>query len=275
MGISASSQSVMAGARNGKTMRSRWRCGGNPNLEESECIAINRQGIELRKFVEDFLPKFNEILKWDPNVTYSLKKRGRWRILQEVEFAWQQQADCLAGKDFDIEIGDLRCLEPMEDVYYRALLLQSRGSVGARKIYRNHGQIVNKENLKGKWIEGDREKVEIKRSKKLKVANMKYTNLQEEREHTRKISIVIANKGANNGRKSKKKIMRCHESDKYTRRLDRDLRTKTYKHISFDQGDTNIEVQLYEPEICEFLCEREALSVDVNSILKRRSQKQT
>ena len=115
------------------------------------------------RFVEKFLPDHSEMKHWENGVDYSLKKNGRWKMLEKVKEVWQYQDQELASLDGDVTIDHLYVnVHKHQDDHFS-------------QRFRNHGEIVQKSRIKkgaksksGKrkrwleeWEDGDPSKVEI------------------------------------------------------------------------------------------------------------------
>lgn len=252
-------------------MRSAWRCSDGLNPKYTEAIAINRQGLEMDKFVHDYLPEHLEMLRWDPRVNYSLKKRGRWKMLERVATVWQEQGVELAEETFDIQIGDVGRVKPFLDRWDK---------VGHRRLYRNHGEVVRKTNLTKRprylssrlktWEEGDPTKVEEKMSKKGYPSNMCFSHQSTglgSLEKNNKVDIMVLNNGPECKERRTQIPLRCHASDKYTRRVIHETVSRIHKH----------QVGLLEKEeFCndEFICGCEELeSVDAVNVVDEIERK--
>ena len=135
--------------RNSKTLRSGWRSSRNPHINCFEQIEINCQSDEMKQFVTKYVPEHKEILSFNPNVPYSLKKRGRWKILKSVDEAWRSSGELLAEEEFDIEIGELTVSN--HDHLIDTQTFGSFAQRGHRTMYRNHGELVKKSNLSQTW----------------------------------------------------------------------------------------------------------------------------
>ena len=139
-------------------------------LKHQNCEMINvtaKDKEHFTTFINRFLPQYSEINNWINNwngiysVSYSLKKRKRWNILKDIENVWRECSEELADMEEDVMVSDLG-----------PGAINSRYEHGFKRLFRNHGQLVEKTKRgkkKGsviKWTEGDPTKVEVVASRK-------------------------------------------------------------------------------------------------------------
>ena len=152
--------------RNSKTLKRVIGYGPSKKTITSEFINISNNDKVLTQFIDNFLPQHNEIKNWEQHVDYSLKKSGRWKLLENVHSAWIKKAEELAEIEENINVTSF---DPCYDDCYNVFNYPNiRGDV--LRTYRNHGKLVEKCRLtKGKrrksklekWMEGDPKKPEI------------------------------------------------------------------------------------------------------------------
>ena len=171
---------------------------------------------DVIRFVDKFLPEFSEMRNWEKGVDYSLKKKGRWRLLDKVKEAWQNQSQELASFEKDVTIDHLVSnIHKQHDDFFS-------------KRFRNHGEIVQKSRITKEfrsgqrngrlhvWEEGDPSKVEIITPAK---ANRSYKSRFGIHDDAHDISIKIKSAKSDNGIYPTQKLpLKSHASDKYTRR---------------------------------------------------------
>ena len=137
-----------------KTLRSSWRgkyytFGSN---FPTECVQLeSKQGRELERFVNFYLPQNAEMKNWETNVCYSMNKNKRWELSSRVERVFSDSAEDLALEDFEISIADLHS----ENGKFKAL-------------YRNHGDTFTffdrKTNKERTIVDGPPDQVKVKRA---------------------------------------------------------------------------------------------------------------
>ena len=167
-------------------------------------------------FVDKFLPDHSEMKHWENGVDYSLKKNGRWKMLEKVKEVWQYQDQELASLDGDVTIDHLYVnVHKHQDDHFS-------------QRFRNHGEIVQKSRIKkgaksksGKrkrwleeWEDGDPSKVEIIKTVKPNRSYKRFNKV----DNLNDINIQIVSKSSASDTCPKKTPLRCHASDKYTRR---------------------------------------------------------
>ena len=185
-----------------------------PSFHENININTNDQNRnDVLRFVDKFLPEHSEMRNWDQGVDYSLKKKGRWKLLDKVKEAWQNQSEELALLEKEVTIDHL-----VSNVYqhrYDNDFFSQR--------FRNHGDIVQKSKItRGKkkerlqvWEEGDPSKVETISPAKPNRSYKSRFSIQDEKKD---ISIKIWQSDKGNGISRQKTPLKSHASDKYTRR---------------------------------------------------------
>eukprot|EP00091_Calanus_sinicus_P011333 TRINITY_DN25693_c0_g1_i1.p1 TRINITY_DN25693_c0_g1~~TRINITY_DN25693_c0_g1_i1.p1 ORF type:complete len:233 (-),score=45.87 TRINITY_DN25693_c0_g1_i1:253-951(-) len=212
------------------------------------------------------------MLRWDPSVNYSLKKRGRWKMLERVATAWQEHGLQLAEETFDIKIGDVGRVKPFPDRY---------DMVGHRTLYGNHGEIVRKINLAERprylsprlktWEEGDPTKVEVKKSKRGCPSTMRFSYKYTRERKDNEVCNKRIKRWTKKAKETQTKIpLRCHASDKYTRRVIHEHVSRIHKH----------KVWLWEQEVfwkdkhifgCEELTSLDAVNEGEKNVRKEQT----
>ena len=213
--------------RRGGTMRSGWRCCSYPIINQrQETVIVSVSGGEvMERFVEKYLPQHREMIGWVPGLEYSLRKRGRWRTLNNVAAAWREQNDELAEEVYDMVVVDACNRKPMWYSEQR----------GYRKLFTNQRE-VNTE-TKSQNLTPTPRKVEQKKSKRKNQSNINFSDLFHDKTNFVKMTIFSKSGGY---RENQNEIpLKCHASDKYTRKnvqenLQKRIRRKNLKQ----QGQT-------------------------------------
>ena len=186
------------------------RGGKNPTYQEmvSKKLKIfNNSSLDWRRFVENYLPQHKEVGNWVAGVEYSLGKKGRWKILDNIAAAWRDQREELAEEVFDITVVDAR---------YRKNQTRCSGEWNCRRLFRNYGE-TTKTNVSRYSLKTEKEphrRNEVQMCKRKNQSNMSCR--REDENNYINMAICNEKKGC---RKYESKIpLRCDATDKYTRR---------------------------------------------------------
>ena len=122
--------------RRSKTFKRLIGHGVSNPFNENININTNAQNRnEVLRFIDKFLPEHSEMRNWEQGVDYSLKKNGRWKLLDKVRKAWQNQSRELALFEKEVTVDHLVSnVHQHQDDFFS-------------ERFRNHGDIVKKSKI--------------------------------------------------------------------------------------------------------------------------------